>query len=75
MFNDTPAIRDKYRDYIPGHTGGSRDGNYVACATVFPPDTVISMRLNHWNRLKIQLHPNILFIQTHFRVSMPGNTP
>ena len=38
-------IRDRYRDYIPVHTDGSRDGNAVACATVFPSNTVISMRL------------------------------
>ena len=28
-------IRDRYRDYIPVYTDGSRDGNAVACATVF----------------------------------------
>ena len=38
-------IRDRYRDYIPVYTHGSRDGNAVACATVFPSNTVISMRL------------------------------
>ena len=38
-------IRDRYRDYIPVYTDGSRDGNAVACATVFPSSTVISMRL------------------------------
>ena len=38
-------IRDRYRDHIPVYTDGSRDGNAVACATVFPSDTVISMRL------------------------------
>ena len=38
-------IRDRYHDYIPVYTDGSRDGNAVACATVFPPNTVISMRL------------------------------
>ena len=38
-------IRNRYRDHIPVYTDGSRDGNYVACATVFPSDTVISMRL------------------------------
>ena len=38
-------IRDRYRDYIPVYTDGSRDGNAVACATVFPSNTVISMRL------------------------------
>ena len=38
-------IRDRYRDYIPVYTDGSRDGNDVACATVFPSNTVISMRL------------------------------
>ena len=32
-------------DYIPVYTDGSRDGNAVACATVFPSNTVISMRL------------------------------
>ena len=35
----------QYRDYIPVYTDGSRDGNAVACATVFPSNTVISMRL------------------------------
>ena len=38
-------IRDRYRDYIPVYTDGSRDGNSVACATVFPSDTTFSMRL------------------------------
>ena len=38
-------IRDRYRDHIPVYTDGSRDGNAVACATVFPSNTVISMRL------------------------------
>ena len=38
-------IRDRYRDNIPVYTDGSRDRNYVACATVFPSDTVMSMRL------------------------------
>ena len=38
-------IRDRYRDYIPVYTDGSRGGNAVACATVFPLNTVISMRL------------------------------
>ena len=33
------------RDYIPFYTDGSRDGNVVACATVFPSNTVISMIL------------------------------
>ena len=37
-------IRDRYRGYIPVYTDGSRDGNAVACATVFPSNTVISMR-------------------------------
>ena len=55
----------------------------IACATVFPSDTVISMRLPNsasvftadiWvivkalHKLKIQLHPNTLFLQTHSRV-------
>ena len=30
---------------IPVYTDGSRDGNSVACATVFPSDTELSMRL------------------------------
>ena len=38
-------IRDRYRDYIPVYTDGSRDGNAVACSTVFPSNTVISMIL------------------------------
>ena len=36
-------IRNTYRDYIPVYTDGSRDGNAVACATVFPSNTVISV--------------------------------
>ena len=39
-------IRDRYLDYIPVYTDGSRGGNYVACATVVLPDTVISMRVS-----------------------------
>ena len=38
-------IRDRFRDYIAVYTDRSRDGNYVTCPTVFPPDTVISMIL------------------------------
>ena len=38
-------IRDRYRGYNPVYTDGSRDGNSVACATVFPSDTEFSMRL------------------------------
>ena len=77
-------IRDRYRDYIPVYTDGSRDGNAVACATVFPSNTVISMRLpdsasvftaevwaiiKPWSKLKFLLHPNTLFLQTYFCVS------
>ena len=40
-------IRDRYCDYILVYTDGSRDGNAVACATVFPSNTVISMRVPH----------------------------
>ena len=39
-------IRDRYRDYITVYTDGSRDGNDVACATVFPSNTVSSMILH-----------------------------
>ena len=39
-------LRDRYRDYVPVYTEGSWNGNYVACATVFLSDTVISKRLN-----------------------------
>ena len=38
-------IRDRYRDYIPVYTDGSWDENSVACAIVFPSNTIISMRL------------------------------
>ena len=38
-------IRDRYRDYIPVYTDGSRDGNSVACATVVPSNSTFSMRL------------------------------
>ena len=74
-------IRDRYRDYILVYTDGSRDGNVVACATVFPSNTVISMRLPDspsvftakvWAIIKAleQIKDsNTLFLQTHFRVS------
>jgi len=38
-------IQEKYRDFIPIYTDGSRDGNSVASATVFPSDSIVSMRL------------------------------
>ena len=31
--------------YIPVYTDGAQDGNSGACVTVFPSDTVISMKL------------------------------
>ena len=58
-------IQDRYRDFIPAYTDGSREGNYVACAIVFSSDTVIiGLSLKPWNKLKIQLHPNILFLDS-----------
>ena len=39
-------IRGSYRVFIPVYTDGSRYDNSVACALVFPPDTVISMNLS-----------------------------
>ena len=63
---------------IPDYTDGSQDGNSVACATVFPSDTIISMiqhpylllkfgqSLKPWNKLKIQLHPNVIFYRHTF---------
>ena len=38
-------MRDRYRDYITIYTDGSRGGNSVACATVFPSNTVIFITL------------------------------
>ena len=38
-------IRDKYRGYIPVYADGSRDRNSVTRATVFPSNTIMSMRL------------------------------
>ena len=38
-------IRDRHHNHIPVYTDGSRDRNYLACATVFPSDTEFSMRL------------------------------
>ena len=68
-------IRDKYGDYIPVYTDGSRDGNSVACDTVFPSDTELFMRLPDsafiftteiwaiitalWKKLKMHLNPNL----------------
>ena len=37
-------IRDRYRDYIPLYTEGSRHGNSVACAAISLSNTVVSMR-------------------------------
>ena len=74
-------IRDRHSDYIPVYTDGSRDGRFVACATVFQTDTVISMRFHDsasiftaevWanikalEKIKIQLHPNILVFRHTF---------
>ena len=39
-------IRDRYCDYIPVNTDGLRHGNFVACATAFPSNTVLSMILH-----------------------------
>ena len=65
-------IRDKYRDYIPVYTDGLRDGNYVACATVFPSDTELSMRLPDSASIftpEIWAIIKALDEMTHFRVS------
>ena len=34
-------IRDRYYDYIPVYTDGSRDGNYVSYATVEEEEVVV----------------------------------
>ena len=56
----------------------SRDGNFVACATVFLSNTAIFMRLPDsasiftaeiWTVIKILLHPITLVLHKHFRVS------
>ena len=81
LFDAVLEIRDMYRDNIPVDTDVSRDGNSVACSTVFPSNPVISMRLpdsQHPCLLlrygqNIQLHPNTLFSQTHFRVGKRGS--
>ena len=39
-------LLDRYHEHIPVYTDGSRDGNYLACATVFSSNTVISMRVS-----------------------------
>ena len=39
-------IRERYRDYILVYTDSSRDGKAVACATVYPSNTIISMTLS-----------------------------
>ena len=67
-------IRDRYLEYIPVYTDGSRDNNYVACATVFPSHTVISIfTAEIWaviNKLNIHLYSNILFLQINCCVSI-----
>ena len=78
-------IRDNYCDYIPVYTG---DGYFVICSTVFPSNIVTSMRVSDsasvftvevWaiikalEKIKNREHPNSLFIQTNFRVSMLYN--
>ena len=75
-------MQDRYRDYIPVYTDGSRDGNYVACATVFPSDTVISMRLPDsasmftvevWavinEQITVSVASKYISLQTYFRDS------
>ena len=69
---------------IPVYTDGSQDGNAVACATVFPSNTVISMRLPDsasvftaevWaiikalEQIKNSIASKYIVLQTHFRVS------
>ena len=54
-------IRDRYRDYIPVYTDGSRDRNSVACAIGFVPikhrnfnDIVLFIFAGEiWARIKI----------------------
>ena len=67
-------IRDRYLDYTPVYTDGSRDLNSVTCAAVFPSNTVISMRLpdsavtveilnfNLYNYDKYILHSSLHFV-------------
>ena len=77
-------IRDRYRDYIPVYTDGSRDGNTVACATVFPSNTIIFIRLSDsasvftaevWaiiktlEQIKDSNASKYIVFQTHVRVS------
>ena len=52
-------IRDRYRDHIPVYTDGSRDGNSVACATVFLikhrmrlPDSALIFTAEIWAIIK-----------------------
>ena len=45
-------IRDRYRDYIAVYTDGSRDGNSVACAAVFPSDTTFIFTAEIWAIIK-----------------------
>ena len=45
VYKQFVEIRGRYHDYLPIYRYGSRDGSFVACAIVFPSDTVISMRL------------------------------
>ena len=83
-------IRERYRDYIRVYTDGSRDGNAVACATVFPSNTVISMRLPDsasvftaevWaiikalEQIKESFASYTLFLQTHFTSYEAGTSP
>ena len=74
--------RDRYRDHIPVYTDGLRDGYYVACATVFVSNTVISMRLLDSasiftaeiraiiKEIEHSVASNTLVLRTHFRVSI-----
>ena len=39
-------IQDRYLDYIAVYIYGPWDGNSASCATDFPSNTVISMRLH-----------------------------
>ena len=47
---------DRYCDYIPVYMDGLQDGNYLAKHRKF------RQLLKPWNKVKIPLHPNILFL-------------
>ena len=63
-------IRDRYCDYIPVCTDGSRDGSYVACGTVFPSNTEFSIYIC----IQINIFYRLTFVSPSFVIYRAGSS-